>query len=166
NSVRGQARDFLLGHAADLAEDFVGMFADARAAPSRRGRSAVENRACSFDFHLTDYRIIDLHEMPDMTQVGVAREIEAAADDVRRDSRSLQLGLDRSALARMGPLCDRAIEIIAIAEPPNNRVEARVAKRTADQVTQCGPSVLRRGVDSNPSILARAGIHALRRGKR
>src|SRR5262245_56967721 len=161
NSVRGQARDFLLGHAADLAEDIVGVFTDARAAARRRSRSAIENRACPFDFHLADYRIIDLHEMSDMTQVVVAREIKATADDVRRNSRGLQLGLDRIALARMSPLCDRAIQIVAIAEPSNNRVEARVAERTAQQVAQCGPSVRRRRVDRNPSILARAGIHAL-----
>ena len=87
NSLGGQARDLLLGHAADLAEDFVGVFADARAAASRRSRSAIESRARTFELHLADHLIIDLHEMPDMTQVGVAREIEAAADDMRRDSR-------------------------------------------------------------------------------
>ena len=100
--------------------------------------------------------------MSRLEKIDIAREVAASAHDMRRHSRRLQAMLDRIRLLLARPICDRRLELGAIAQPADYRVELCVAQFPTDQSAKRLPMSWIRSVDRDPSILPAARKQTLR----
>ena len=99
--------------------------------------------------------------MSGFEKIGVADKVATSAHYMRRHTRCLQAMLDRIRFLLARPICDRRLELGAIAQPADYRVELRVAQ-FHNQRAKCLPMSWSRCVDRDPSILADARKQTLR----
>src|SRR5579871_5601822 len=108
----------------DGLENFLRMLADARSASRFVQRRAIECASRSLDLGLTEDLVGKFLKMPQMMQVRVAPEIEAAADDVGWNACSLERQLDSIGFLVASPLGDSGINRFSIAHAAQHGVEA------------------------------------------
>src|SRR6267154_1607580 len=95
----------------------------------------------------------------------VAREIAGAGNYMRRYARTLEDTLGFFGVPRERPLAERAIDLVAIAQPTDEQIELRVEKRAGDDLPQCSPMLVARRVNYDPSIVTRGLVNTVRTPK-
>src|SRR5260370_40218265 len=123
------------------------MLADPRSSSSRGQAGASERESRPFDFCFAENRIVDFVEMSRFQKIGIAHEVAASAHDMSRHSRRLQPMLGGFGLLLTRPTGDRLLQIRAIAQPADDRVELRLVQFPTYQGAQSFEVGWSRGVD-------------------
>src|SRR5271170_1004447 len=130
------------------------MLSDTRPPPSSGHGRSIEGEARPFDVGLAENRIVNFIEVPRLEEMGIAHEVSTGAHYMRRHFRRLQAMLDRFRFLFLRPGRDRSVQLNAISQPPDYRVEFCVAEISADHNAQRLPGSWSRRVDRDPSIRA------------
>jgi hypothetical protein len=93
------------------------MFSDSWATPGLGKFGSLEPESRAFDFCFAEVWIFDFFEMICGAQMRVPRKIAGAGNYMRGNAGALEGALGFFSVARAGPFAERAIYVVAIAQP-------------------------------------------------
>ncbi len=92
---------------------------------------------------MTDFWILDRLKITIVAKVFIFCQIAGGADNMGGDARSLQLTLDPMRRSAFCPSCDRAFDLLAIAQAAEERVELAFGQRVSNDPPEDLPLAIR-----------------------